>query len=180
MISDVVYEQIVKKKYESKDYLKCALYIFLCVAVSTLLSYIIVYFTGIMMMGFIVLIYIAAIFLAVGLIRNTSYEYEYIFVNGELTIDKILAKTSRKRMLSFDVKLVEDMGIYEPQKFAGNRDVTTLVYSDTYAGEGDLYMDFRHPSIGRTVLVIKSDDRLAKALKPYVKRHIHKAVFPDA
>lgn len=186
MISDVVYEQIIKKKYEGRDYAKCLLYIFLCIVIPSVVLLAVAYFvTGgiyiiLSMLGYIVLLYIAAIIIAIGLVRNTSFEYEYAFVNGEMTVDKIIAKAKRKRMIAFDVKLVDDMGVYDPQKFAGNKDITTLVYSDTYAGEGDIYMDFRHPSIGRTVLVIKSDERLEKALKPYVKRHVFKAAFPDA
>lgn len=185
MISDVVYEQIIKKKYEGKDYLMSLLYILACLAVPSIIIFLVVLFieNGILyilsMIGYVVLVYIAAIVIAVGLVRNTHYEYEYTFVNGEMTIDKIIAKSKRKRMLVFDVKLVEEMGIYEPEKVSAGSDTTTLVYSDTYEGRGDLYLKFRHPAIGNTMLVMKSDDRLGKALKPYVKRHIHKAVYPN-
>ncbi len=186
MISDVVYERIIKKKYEGRDYAKCFLFIFLCIVIPAVVLFAVANFIEggiyilLSMVGYIILLYVAAIIIAIGLVKNTSYEYEYTFVNGDMTIDKIIAKNKRKRMISFDVKLVEDMGVYDPQKFADNKDITTLVYSDTYAGEGDIYMDFRHPSIGRTVLVIKSDERLEKALKPYIKRHVFKAAFPDA
>ncbi len=183
MISDVVFEQIIKKKFESKDCIKTFGYIFLCLILPMFLVFIIAGIVGIEYIiaygAILMLVFVGLIALAIKLIRNNSYEYEYLFVNGELTVDKIIAKSKRSRMINFDVKLTEEMGIYEPSMFAGDRETTVLVYSDTYSGDGDLYMVFRHPTIGKTALVIKSSDRLGKALKPYVKRSIHKEVFPD-
>lgn len=184
MFTDVVFEQIVKKKFETKDYLKALLYIILCMIAPALFVFVLslIFSPGVVLVNllpFVVLVYIAAFIMMVGLIRNLSIEYEYTFVNGDLTIDKIIAKKKRKRMVAFDVKLVEDMGIYESGKFAGEKDVTKLIYTDTYSGEGDLYLDFRHVSIGRTIVVIKSSERIGKALKPFVKRSLHKEVFPD-
>lgn len=183
MISDVVFEQIIKKKFEMKDCLKTFFYIFLCIILPLFLVVVLAGIMGpeivIAYSAILLLVFIGLIVLAIRLIRNNSYEYEYIFVNGELTVDKIIAKSKRSRMLNIDVKLTEKMGIYDPSMFAGDRETTVLVYSDTYSGDGDLYMVFRHPTIGKTALVIKSSDRLGKALKPYVKRSIHKEVFPD-
>ncbi len=183
MISDVVFEQIIKKRFEPKDYLKIFGYIFMCVILPMFLVVILAGIVGAEIIiaygAIIILVFIGLIALAVKLIKNSFYEYEYLFVNGEMTIDKIIAKSKRSRMLNFEVKLVEEMGVYEPNMFSGDRDTTVLVYSDTYSGDGDLYMLFRHPAIGKTALVIQSSDRLGKALKPYVKRSIHKEVFPN-
>ncbi len=183
MFSDVVFEQIVKKKFEGKDILKCLLYVLICTVAPTVLIYLLYWFLGegvLAAFAFFILLYIAGIVIAVGLIRNTAIEYEYIFVNGELTIDKIIAKAKRKRMLTVDVKTTEKMGIYKPNMFADSKDATVLVYSETYAGDGDLYIDFRHPTIGRTVVVLKSSERLEKALKTYVKRSVYIDAFRNA
>ena len=39
--------------------------------------------------------------------NRTDVEYEYIYVNGELGIDRILAKSRRKRIATFDTGRVE-------------------------------------------------------------------------
>lgn len=182
MFSDVVFEQIIKKKFEGKDILKCLLYVLACTVGPTAIIYLLYWFLGegvFAAFSFFILLYIAGIAIAIGLVRNTSIEYEYIFVNGELTIDKIIAKAKRKRMLTVDVKTIEKMGTYKPGMFADSKDATVVVYSDTYAGEGDLYMDFRHPTIGRTVVVVKTSERFEKALKTYVKRSIYNEAFPN-
>ena len=37
----------------------------------------------------------------------TSIEYEYLYLDKEITIDKIMAKTRRKRVLTIDVNKIE-------------------------------------------------------------------------
>ncbi|MGN0515007.1 MAG: DUF6106 family protein [Lachnospiraceae bacterium] len=39
--------------------------------------------------------------------RNSNYEYEYSFVGGELDVDKIIARSRRKKVGSFDFNRVE-------------------------------------------------------------------------
>ena len=180
MFSDVVFEQIIKKKNELWDYVKFFLIVFLCLAVPGLIVTLV---GGLIDPVFALTLspylFIAAVVLMIFLLRNMSYEYEYTFVNGELSIDKIIAKTKRKRMISFDVKNIDDMGIYDPKECKWDKSVTKLIYTDTYSGNGDLYMAFPHPAIGRCVVVIKSSEKIAKGFKPFVSRNIHKAVFPD-
>lgn len=50
------------------------------------------------------------VLLAVGIFffkKNLYIEYEYIFTNGEIDIDKIIEMKKRKRVFSFSVKSVE-------------------------------------------------------------------------
>lgn len=39
--------------------------------------------------------------------RSYNYEYEYTYVDGELDVDKIIARSRRKKMNSFDFKRLE-------------------------------------------------------------------------
>ena len=43
------------------------------------------------------------------ILPNLDLEYEYVYVNGELDIDKIMAKSKRKRVQSFDLAKMEIM-----------------------------------------------------------------------
>ena len=53
------------------------------------------------------------------LLGMRNIEYEYSFTNGDVTVDKIVNRRSRKRMVSFDCKDVEEMGPYN-QSAAGH------------------------------------------------------------
>ena len=46
-------------------------------------------------------------------VQNTDVEYEYTFTNGELDIDKIIAKKRRKSLVSVDISKFADFGKYE-------------------------------------------------------------------
>ncbi len=64
------------------------------------------------MMFFDVFILIIATALGFGiyfLIRRWDLEYEYIYQNGELVIDKIMSKAARKRVCTIDVQSMELM-----------------------------------------------------------------------
>ena len=71
-----------------------------------------------MVMGFIWGILLAAVF-GVACYILTIYsvvEYEYLYVDKELQIDRILGKSSRKRMETLDLKLRYLEGIMFQQK----------------------------------------------------------------
>lgn len=48
------------------------------------------------------------------LFRGQSLEYEYTITNGEVDIDRIVARTSRKRMLNFHCRDVERLAPFQP------------------------------------------------------------------
>ena len=113
MISDIVCEYLVKRKLDGVQIAKAV---------------------GVFVVGFVVSWFLraigiiadrsgmlAAVFLLGGL-ALTIYlarfmlmvEYEYTLVNGELTIDRILAQSSRKKMTDVNVKTIEKMGTRKP------------------------------------------------------------------
>ena len=91
-MDDFYTEQLIKKQADSKDTLKKVGLIALTV-VSVLLVFVIP--VGIILP-------VVMIVIDVLMFRNLNVEYEYVFVNGDLDIDKIMNKARRKRMFSVD------------------------------------------------------------------------------
>ena len=91
-MDDFYTEQLIKKQADSKDTLKKVGLIALTV-VSVLLVFVIP--VGIILP-------VVMIVIDVLMFRNLNVEYEYVFVNGDLDIDKIMNKSRRKRMFSVD------------------------------------------------------------------------------
>ena len=59
-------------------------------------------------------------------------EYEYLYVNGELDIDKIMSKQKRKRVGSYDMKKVElvaPRNSHELDSFRNRKDLKVHDYS---------------------------------------------------
>ena len=98
-MSDYYTEHLVKQKPTVKTYaIKAAL-----IAV-TVCTFLVMFFIP---FGF--LIPVIMIFVDVFMFRRLDLEFEYLYVNGDLDIDKIMAKQSRKRVFSTNVKDIEIM-----------------------------------------------------------------------
>ncbi len=99
---DIYYEYMVKHKRNSKDILKMAGLIAAGVAITVLVCIFYRYTFG---MGF--LLVAAAWVFDVILLRTFSIEYEYIMTNNQLDIDKVMSRSGRKSVISFDFKDIE-------------------------------------------------------------------------
>lgn len=60
--------------------------------------------------GIGLLLIVGCWYFAIRLIRNRNIEYEYILTNHELDIDKIMARSTRKRIITIDLHKIEDCG----------------------------------------------------------------------
>lgn len=96
-MSDFYTEQLIKKQTGMKDMvIKAVLVAAAIVSVLTVF---------IMPMGlFVPIIVIALVWF---LISRLNVEYEYLYVNGDLDIDKIMNKSKRKRVFSANVDAME-------------------------------------------------------------------------
>lgn len=104
---DTFFEQIVKVKKTPKERAAVVGIVVLALAI-IVLAFLFVY------PPFSLLLAAGAAFGAYKLISFTSIEYEYIFTNGDLDIDKIVAKASRKRMVSVKCANIERWAKYTP------------------------------------------------------------------
>lgn len=100
-MGDFYTEQLIKRQATGKDRLTKILLIVL-----TVLS---VWIVFVFPFGIILLVVLIA--LDVFLFQRLDVEYEYLFVNGDLDIDKIMHKARRKRVCSVNVN---DMEILAP------------------------------------------------------------------
>lgn len=99
-MSDLYTEVIVKRKATAGDTIKKSLLI-----AGTALSAFAFFFTP---LGILAVLLLAGFALAdYFLLPNFNVEYEYLYVNGELDIDKIMSKQKRKRVFSMDIKNLE-------------------------------------------------------------------------
>ena len=156
-------EYMVKKRPDSRDNAKragiVALAVVLCAA-----SVFLVFVTHI---PFILLITCAIIYGAYFLITGTSVEYEYAVTNGEMDVDKIIAKRKRKHMLTVRIAEFETFGLESEAKFDNN--ITTFLVGD--GDEAHYYAaDFQHEGMGRVRLVFSPNERILEAIRPSLKR----------
>ena len=113
-MGDFYTEQLIKKKTDGKD-----IAIKILLIVLTVISFFIAF-----LLPLLILVPILFIVADVFLFRRMDVEYEYIYINGDLDIDKVMHKERRKHMLSVNVKDVEMLapeGAFQLQSYKAGK-----------------------------------------------------------
>ena len=102
----------------------------------------------------------------------TDIEYEYLYLDKELTVDKVLAKSKRKRVATYSIDRME---VFAPIKSYHldnykNRDVKVKDYSIGEEKQPDLRYAMYYEG-GEKIILSPSED-LVKALKNVAPRKV--------
>ena len=106
-----------------------------------------------------------------------NLEFEYSVTNGDLTVDKIINKRRRKRVVSFDVREAEEMGKYDANRLAQREVDKRLIASVSDTGENAWYILARTPKYGRTLLVFSPNEKVLDGIKAGLPRQLRFDVF---
>lgn len=171
-MGDVFIERMVKKKFESKDMMILA-----AVIVGIILVSFIGFFVGMVIIGFpmlTVLISAGAVFGGYKLISMRMLEFEYSLTNGFIAVDKIMNRSTRKRITSFESDTCEDIGKYtENEARLKTRSFDTRVFATQFDDHRDSwYMIVRSGKTGKTLVVFNPDEDLLEAIKKFIPRQL--------
>lgn len=184
---DVFIEELVRKKRDRKDLVKavglaCAAALVSIVLFNTMLILTSLYIQFSGLFGSVFTLLIAGVwFMAYKIYNSFSVEYEYIVINSSLDVDKIMAKRSRKRMTSIDIKNAELMACVDDNENNSsykhrNANVKIRDYS-----AGNEYLDtyfIEYNAEGqRQMLIFQPTQRIIDALWKFnpkaVKKYVH-------
>ena len=126
-MNDSYSELLVKKEQTGKD--KAIKFLLIGLIATTAVVGVILPLAWVLALG----LGIAAYFI----LPNLDLEYEYVYVNGELDIDKIMAKSKRKRLKSFDLAKLEIMAPVNSHRMDYQNHNTNLKVLDYSSGEKD-------------------------------------------
>ena len=103
---------------------------------------------------------------------NTDLEYEYLYLDKEITIDKVMAKTKRKGVTKYEI---ESMEILAPIKSwhldeYKNRTVKTVDYSSGVENQPDMRYAMYYDGGIRVILEPSMD--MVKAIKNIAPRKV--------
>ena len=157
-MSDLYSECLVKKESTPRDavvkYGMIALTV-LCAAAGLFLFP--VFLIGAVALG------VAAYFI----IPGTDLEYEYLFVNGELDIDKIMAKSKRKKAKTVDLSeadIIAPLNSHQQDYYNGNSQLKVYDYSSGNPDHKRFAAIIREE--GQTCkLIFEPDETMANAIK---------------
>ena len=169
---DTFVEQLVVRKNNAKHIAKLIIYLLLIFSAPALF----VLLGNIWNRYFIIVAVCAFLFGVYGsyyLVTGLYVEYEYAVTNSNITIDKITAKRSRKRIISVDIKKFNTLRKLSDADLAGKnykkffKASVTEDGDDVYAAE--MHLDkFR----GDCLLLFSPDEKTINAMKPYFRTNV--------
>ena len=168
---DTFFEQIIAVKKNGKA---------VAAIIGIWLAAFIVCFLLIMFMGFLgtfsLLLAAGALFGAYKLCTRFNLEYEYIVTNGSMVIDKIINKTSRKRILSFELATVSRIEKFNPAQLSGVN-AKELFITCNQDDPGAYLMVSATEGKGTSYLVFAPDERVRSAIVKFVPKFISNSAF---
>lgn len=167
--NDIFNEQLVARKSNKTDtFKKVGL-----VALGVVLMF--VALSVPVLQGFIVPILVVVVVGVVFLMRRFNIEYEYVFTNGELDVDKIINKSKRKRALSFHVSNIEIMVQVDNKDHARELEKFDKLYDfSSGVNQENTYVAICDTNGQRLKIILEPNDKMFDAIKAYIPRKIKK------
>lgn len=103
---------------------------------------------------------------------NAELEYEYLYLDKELTVDKVMAKTKRKRAAQYDLNRMEilaPMNSYHLDNFK-NRNAKIVDYSSGEAKQPEVRYVMYYDSGEK--IVLEPNQEMIKAIKNIAPRKV--------
>lgn len=125
---------------------------------------------------FSLLLAAGALFGAYKLCTRFNLEYEYIVTNGTMDIDKIINKSSRKRILSFELATVSRIEKFNPAQLSGVN-AKELFITCNQDDPGAYLMVSATEGKGTSYLVFAPDERVRSAIVKFVPKFISNSAF---
>ena len=116
------------------------------------------------------LIWIAAVALGIAcyfVIPKTDVEYEYLFINGDFDIDKIMAKSKRKRVKSLNITecdIMAPLNSHRMDYYNGNQNMKVLDFSSGNP-EHKRFGVITRLDGNLCKIILEPDEALAQAMK---------------
>lgn len=177
---DIFCETLVKRKFTPKDRNKIKLLfatllicsvIFILVIPALMLANGLAYITTISLIAYGVII-----FFVWRALKAMQLEFEYIIVNESLDVDQIVAQKKRTRLLSLDLKTVEQAGRYSKGQFEGRPFDTVIHAEKNLDGHENFYLLLSHPTARRTLVIFTPNEEMLASLHKALPRQVSKTL----
>ncbi|MBQ4627592.1 MAG: hypothetical protein IJB44_00800 [Clostridia bacterium] len=173
-INDVFYEQLYARKKTVKEYVIQALIFLVTIALSMAsFTFCITYIKGFgLIMG--TLCIAVLVYFGYKLFMKLDVEYEYIYLNGEIDIDKIICRSERSRLVSAKSVDFEQFGEYNEETKAKVDAYPVNKRFDVRSNTSDklYYAIFNHREYKKTLLIFEPEERILEDMRRHIQRSV--------
>lgn len=108
------------------------------------------------------------------LLSGMNIEYEYSIAEGDIDIDRIVARRKRERVVSISLKKLEFAGRYRPEMWV-ERGIERVVMAAPSEQEEGLYcFSYRSKKRGYTLVIFQPNERVMAAFEQGLPRLLQK------
>ncbi len=155
------YEQIIKQKKNSKDYL--------VIALTVVIGLIFIAFAHSIISFFLPLWIFISCWFGYFIISGRCLEYEYSITNHVMDIDRIAGKRRRRKMIIIDLKEIQGYGICgdEGYQHAVRKGIQVLDFSSRSKNGAKKYCIVPRPK-ATYVVVIEPNETMLECMEKYI------------
>lgn len=109
------------------------------------------------------------------LFRRLNLEFEYIVTNGEMDVDKIMGRTTRKRLLTVDCRNFDILAPYKEEyrsEYTSQTIVSTIDVSSHPQAPGRWFAIFHAKDGLRTLLIFEPNEKMLDAFRIFIRGKI--------
>lgn len=174
-MGDVFLEQIVKQQKSFKEILRNVVIIIMGLSLAIVLFFLLLTpFKFKEYLGmFIFLILAGVVYYTWYIVSGLNLEFEYIFTNGEMDVDKISNKRKRKRVTTVRVSQASLFSEFDHSTF--DKSTYAHVYNaSAFLKDQDNYiLAYANRDGEKCCLIFTPDERMLEAIKKYYRPHVH-------
>ncbi len=159
---DVFFEQLVRVKRSLAETILMVLSVIAAVSISVILFIFAEFFP------ILIVVIVGVIYGEWKLLGFFYKEYEYIITNGTVDVDRIIGKSSRKRVISFECSDIERVGRYNPK----HPPVTDAkeIYN---CAAGDAYYVLAKKGSRKILVIASFNEKLLDGIKKCLGKHAY-------
>jgi|LSQX01.1.fsa_nt_gb hypothetical protein len=159
---DIFIERIIRKKPDYADYL----IVFGTILITFAVAFIIMSLAGVLYFGIGLAAVIAIAYIAYRIITSRNVEFEYALTNGDLDIDKIIAKRKRKRLFSGSCRQFEIMAKVSSEKHdEATKGMLTKINAASSMNSENTYFFIAHYDKRKIIVYFEPDNRMLSSIK---------------
>lgn len=174
-MGDVFLEQIVKQQKSFKEILRNVVIIIvgLLLAIGLFLLLLMPFKFKEYLGMFVFLILAGVVYYTWYIVSGLNLEFEYIFTNGEIDVDKISNKRKRKRVTTIRVSQASSFNEFDSSTFDKSAYAHVYNASAFLKSQDNYILAYANRDGEKCCLIFTPDERMLEAIKKYYRPHAH-------
>ena len=144
----------------------------ICQFLLVILAAVLVSLVVIFVKGIGALLAVLIIYGAYYLITSRFLEYEYIFTNGDLDVDKIINRKKRERLITVKSDEIEKFALYNPNEHINGNYQTKIFAAENDKDPQNMCLVVHSKKKGKTLIVFSPNEKISEAIKKFAPKAV--------